>query len=293
MVNRLFGLLLLSLWPIAFAHADTGITVRDDRGLVHHFAKPPKRVITLLPSLTESVCALDACDRLVATDRYSDWPDAVRSLPKLGGIDDTPMETVVTLKPDVVLAARSSRAIKRLEELGIPVVTLEPQSLRDVYTALDTLATLLAAEPARDRVVAHLQQQLQEARARIPSARLHQSVYLEVAEHRYAASQSSYLGQVLAQLGLRSVVPGDWGAFPAISWEWVLTHPPDLIMVDETELTHLQHRPLSQTLRALNHGSVCAFTSADFGVMARPGPRLGLTALRISDCVARLPAPTP
>ncbi|MDE1950915.1 MAG: ABC transporter substrate-binding protein, partial [Burkholderiales bacterium] len=73
-------------------------SVRDDLGREVRFDRPPQRVVTLLPSLTETVCALGACDRLVATDRYSDWPPSVVALPKAGGVDDAQIETIASLR---------------------------------------------------------------------------------------------------------------------------------------------------------------------------------------------------
>jgi len=90
-------------------------TVTDDRGRSLTLPRPPLRVVSLLPSLTETVCALQACARLVGIDRHSDWPAAVRNLPRLGGLEDTQIERIVALKPDLVLAAVSSRAVDRLE----------------------------------------------------------------------------------------------------------------------------------------------------------------------------------
>ncbi|MGS0759207.1 ABC transporter substrate-binding protein, partial [Roseateles sp. GG27B] len=73
---------------------------------------------------TETVCALGACERLVGVDRYSNFPASVDKLPKLGGLDDTQVETIVALRPDVVILAPSSRAQDRLASLGLRVVVL-------------------------------------------------------------------------------------------------------------------------------------------------------------------------
>ena len=75
-------------------------------------AQPPQRVISLLPSLTESVCALGACERLVGADRYSNWPESVQRLPKVGGGVDPNIESIVALRPDVVLASASSSGVE-------------------------------------------------------------------------------------------------------------------------------------------------------------------------------------
>ena len=84
----------------------------------------------LLPSLTETVCELGQCHRLVGVDRYSNHPAPVRSLPQVGGGVDPNVEAVVALKPDLVLAAISSRGIERLESLGSKVLALEPAPRR-------------------------------------------------------------------------------------------------------------------------------------------------------------------
>ena len=96
------GMLLLA--ANAFAqNATAPFTLTDDRGRVVVIEKAPQRVITLLPSLGEIVCELKACDLLVGVDRYSNWPERVKALPKLGGLDDTQLEALVKLKPDLVL----------------------------------------------------------------------------------------------------------------------------------------------------------------------------------------------
>ena len=97
------SLILLTLGAIT-TRAQTVVT--DDRGVTHHWATAPQRVITLLPSLTETVCALEQCARLVGTDRYSNWPALVTTLPTLGGGMDPNIEAIISLKPDVVFTAQ-------------------------------------------------------------------------------------------------------------------------------------------------------------------------------------------
>ena len=79
-----FNLALLCMawtWSLS-SHA---IDITDQRGVTVHFEKSPQRIVSLLPSLTEGVCALDQCGRLIGVDRYSNSPASVKALPKLGG----------------------------------------------------------------------------------------------------------------------------------------------------------------------------------------------------------------
>ncbi|WP_233250657.1 ABC transporter substrate-binding protein, partial [Acidovorax sp. HMWF018] len=136
-------LVLLGLLMAGLARAQP-VHIRDDRGREVSLPRPPQRIVSLLPSLTESVCELEQCHRLVGVDRYSNWPEAViAKLPKVGGGLDPSIEAVVALKPDVVLMSVSSRASDRLEALGLTVVQLEPKTHADVRRVLGTVSDLL------------------------------------------------------------------------------------------------------------------------------------------------------
>src|SRR4029453_6170705 len=104
--------------------------------------------VSLLPSMAEFVCALDACGRLVGVDDYSNHPASVRALPHVGGLEDARGETIAPLKPDLVLAPTSSRALERLQSLGLKVLALEPRTFADVQRVLALLGPLLAARDA-------------------------------------------------------------------------------------------------------------------------------------------------
>ena len=106
-------LLALVLAMATLAQAEP-IRVVDDKGRTVTLPQPPQRIVSLLPSLTETVCALGACERLVGVDRYSNWPAQVAQLPVVGGGLDPNIEAIVALRPDVVLMATSSRAQARL-----------------------------------------------------------------------------------------------------------------------------------------------------------------------------------
>ena len=193
-MKRFTLLLLLLLHGLSQAQS---LQVQDDRGVKVSFSAPPQRIVSLLPSLTEAVCALQACDRLVGVDRYSNWPPKVKALPQLGGLDDTPLERVVQLRPDVVLIAKSGRIIDRLEALGIKVLALESETHADVQRSLNTLASLLGHPESGLQVWTAIQQQVQRAAAQVPAHVKGQSVYFEVSSAPYAAGQASFIGPPL------------------------------------------------------------------------------------------------
>ena len=280
----------LLAWAAA-AHAGAawaGITVQDQRGRSVELAAPAQRIVSLLPSLTETVCALQACARLVGTDRHSNWPASVAALPKLGGLDDVPIERIVALKPDLVLAAVSTRAIERLEALGLTVLALEPANLQQTRQVMDTVARALGQPEQAALAWQQLHHSLTLAAARVPASLRGQRVYFEVAAVPFAAGEASFIGEVLTALGLRNIVPAALGPFPQLNPEFVLRAQPALVMASREAINEMPARPGWQGLRALHTGATCALAPASYELLMRPGPRLGEGALALADCLVAI-----
>ncbi|WP_418315213.1 ABC transporter substrate-binding protein [Piscinibacter sakaiensis] len=282
---------LLPAWAAA-QPAAAAVSVRDDRGVLVQLPAPPRRIVSLLPSLTETVCAVGACARLVGTDRHSNHPQQVRTLPKLGGLDDAHVEQIVALKPDLVLLAMSSRIVERLESLGITVVALEPRSQADFHRVLQQVARLTGSATA-EAVQRDIDQKIEQAMRQIDPAARGLDVYYEVGSGPFAASESSFVGELMARLGLRNIVPGRLGPYPQLNPEFVVAADPALIMIAAHEAGSLATRPGWARIRALREGRVCRFDAADGDVLARPGPRIGDAALLIARCVNRALAASP
>jgi len=264
------------------------IDVSDDIGHRLRLATPPRRIIALLPSLTETVCALHACGRLVGTDRYSNWPDEVRALPKLGGIDDTSIEAIVSLKPDVVIAARSARVLDRLDELGIPVLALETTSLEGSHQLMVKVAQLLGDPASAGTAWAAIDARIRNAAQRVPARYRGMRVYFEVADAPYAASQGSFIGELITRLGLGNAIPSSLGPFPRLNPEFVVRANPDIIMASQGEIASMSTRPGWEGLAALRTGKTCGFASKAMDVIIRPGPRLGEAAEILARCLENL-----
>ena len=281
------------LWLVASSCAHAAVRVQDDRGITHEWATPPARIVTLLPSFSETVCALNACQRLVGVDRYANHPEQVKALPKVGGGLDPSIEAVVALKPDVVLMSTATKAAARLEALGIKVVALNTQQHADVERLLAVTARVLGLEsqgtdvqpsgPVSQRLWQELQAGVKAAAKSLPITST--KVYFEVSSAPYAASASSFIGETLTLLGVTNVVPGHLGPFPKINPEMVVRADPDVIMLSETNLVQLQQRPGWSQLRAVRSVAVCAFKPAEADILVRPGPRLAEGAQIMVRCL--------
>jgi iron complex transport system substrate-binding protein len=290
MGRRLRRVAFAGLSLLVAAAAQAQIAVRDDRGVEHRFERSPQRIVTLLPSLTETVCALGACGRLVGTDRYSNWPASVQALPKLGGLDDALLERIVALKPEVVLAASSTRAVGRLEQLGIPVLAFDSDRHEQVRTSLQRIGSLLGTPAQAEAAWAAIEAEFASAAAAVPARLQGRTVYFEADSTPYAAGAASFVGQTLARLKLENIAPASMGAFPKLNPEFIVRSQPHVIMAVRRNADEMKGRPGWTQLQALQSGRICAFDSERYELLTRPGPRLGQAALAMAECLAALPA---
>ena len=283
---RLALRILLLLAAVVPAHA---LQVTDDRGVTVTFTRTPQRIVSMLPSLTESVCAMEQCQRLVGVDRYSNYPASVKALPMLGGGLDPNIEGIVALKPDVVLVAVSSRASSRLESLGLKVVALEPKTHADVRRVLQALGVLLDVPESQgaDRLWRLIDISLSAAAQSLSARARNTQVYFEVGRGPYAAGESSFIGETLTRLGVRNIVPAALGPFPQLNPEFVVRANPDLIMIGNGSMQAMVPYPGWGSIKAVRDKHICVFGVNESDVVVRPGPRMAEAARIMANCIEK------
>lgn len=275
----------LALALIALAPGVHALQVTDDRGVTLTFARSPQRIVSLLPSLTETVCELGQCHRLVGVDRYSNFPAQVKALPQLGGGIDPNIEAVVAMRPDVVVMATSSRGVQRLEALGLKVVALEPRTAADAQRVMGKLGQLLEV-PDAQRVWRAIDAGVSAAAQSLPPAAKNLRVYYEVSVGGYAAGTSSFIGETMQRLGVKNIITPALGPFPRINPEYVVRANPDLVMIGSRNAAGLETRPGWGGMRALREKRICIFTPEESDVLVRPGPRMAEGARLMAACIA-------
>ncbi|MGM9485596.1 ABC transporter substrate-binding protein [Roseateles sp. NT4] len=278
MLRFLVALLFAAALP---AHA---VDIKDDLGQVTQISAPPQRIVSLLPSLTETVCELGACAKLVGVDRYSNFPASVNALPKLGGMDDTNVEMIAALKPDVVFVAVSSRVAERLQALGMKVIALEPRSYKDVQRVLNIMGQVLGVADAQ-RVWRYIEAGVAAAASSVPASARGVRVYYEVASGIWAAGESSFMGETLSKLGAGNIIPASLGPFPKINPEFVVKANPALIMIGQRGSEGLTQRPGWDRIDAIKRGRICIFKPEEGDILARPGPRMAEAAQIMARCL--------
>ena len=248
-----------------------------------------QRIVTVAPSLTESVCALGHCAQIVGTDRYSTGPGLVAQLPKVGGLVDASIEHIVALRPDLVLLGPRTRLGERLEQLGIAVQSFNVRTHAEQKAMLRALGRTLGERARAEALIAQIERELDAAAARMPTALRGRSVYVEIGMGPKAASAATFIGETLTRLGLLNIVGAEQGFFPLVNPEFIVRRAPDLIIGPAALLANVRQRPGWEQLPALRRQQLCALDAERMALLERPGPRLGEAAHMLVDCLLGLP----
>jgi iron complex transport system substrate-binding protein len=130
-----------------------------------------------------------------------------------------------------------------------------------------------------------IEQDLATAARALPPALRGTRVYFEVSGAPYAASESSFIGELLTRIGAGNVVPAALGPFPKLNPEFVVRADPEVIFVEQSEAAQLPQRPGWRAIRAVREQRICAYGAAQADVLARPGPRLAEAAQLMVLCL--------
>lgn len=162
-MKRLFLLLALA---VTTAHAE--VVVQDDTGATVRLAQPARRIVSLAPHITETLYAAGAGERMVGAVEYSDYPEAAKTLPRIGGYSRLDLEAIAALKPDLAVGWASGNSpahIEKLRTLGVPVYLAQPERIDDVAKQLERYGELAGTQATARAAAATFRNRLAELRA--------------------------------------------------------------------------------------------------------------------------------
>jgi ABC-type Fe3+-hydroxamate transport system, periplasmic component len=271
--------------PSAMAYP---LTLTDDAGGAVSLTARPERIVTLAPSNTEIVCALDACDKLTGVTDFDDYPPQVKDLPKVVIQAAPDVEKIVAARPDLILAAGNQQTpqavIDQLTRLGYPVLVLYPKSLDGVEADIELVGRALDAMQTAERITADMRQRIAAVQATVAGA-TKPRVFYEVSVYQgviYGAGKDSFLASMIGLAGGNPIV-GD--ATGVTQLENLVAADPQIILLGDAAYpppvtpAAVAARPSWKLMTAVASGDVRPMT--DDLLITRPGPRIvdGLEAL--------------
>lgn len=240
-------------------------------------AAVPQRIVSLAPSVTETLFALGAGARVVAVSSFCDYPPEVAVLPKVGSFLAPNVEAAIALRPDVVIGTPTPGnrdAVMTLRRLGVRVEIADSTHLADLLQATRKIAAAAGVAEAGERLVAEIDREMEGVRARVAGAPLRRVLMVVGHEPLIAVGYGSFLGELLEAARATNIAPAS-GAWPHVSIEHVIAADPEVV-IDSSMGTEEGTAPegfWSQfpSLTAVREGRVHAFRSDR---VLRPGPRL-------------------
>jgi len=266
--------------PVAPAKAaEALVESHDDLGRLVRLPAAPQRIVSLAPSLTETVFALELGDRLAGVTDFCDYPPEALTRPRVGGPINPNLEQIVSLHPDVVLATRAMNrreTVEALERLGISVYATDARTVDDVIASTRRLGKALGAEVRGEALAAGMEQRLAELARRLAGRPARRVFFVVWTDPIISTGPHTFLADALRRAGAESVVTvsQDW---PQISIEEVLRQNPEYLVFSGTHpddpqntINSLQKRPGWSSLEAVREKNFAVVSEA----LDRPAPRL-------------------
>ncbi len=264
----------------------------------HQGQTASQRIVSLVPSTTEIIFALNAQHQLVARTDFCNWPPETQAVPSVGGFDGKTisLERIVAFQPDLVCIAdvMHNHLIQPLEALGIKVFLSTAQKLDQIYEEVVQLGELTGHQTDAQQLIAKIDSQLQEAQRLVVAMADSQQnagkkAYWEVATAPYfSPGQDSFITDLLEAMGLENIFGTLAQAYPQVNEEGIIAGQPDFIFFPdynfqgEAGAKAIASRTGWQKLPAVVHGRIFP---VDSDLFSRPGPRVGTMALELARLI--------
>jgi iron complex transport system substrate-binding protein len=258
------------------------IVLEDDLGRQVRISRKPQRIISLAPGLTETLFALGLAERIVGVTEYCNYPPEALEKPKAGSFSEPSIEKAVALQPELVVAIPlHEESLFRLEELGIPVLILEPASVDDVYRSIELLGLAAGEEEKARRLVSEIKSKMDavsEKLSGVPESERVRVYYEVYADPLMSVGSTSVIHELVEAAGGKNIFADVKEPYPLVSSEAVVDRNPEVIVHPNYHGTEgflakeIQGRPGWGSVAAVAEGRIFGI---DPDKVSRPGPRIG------------------
>lgn len=268
--------------PTAVATA-AAITLIDGLGRDVTLAGPAQHIVSLAPSNTEILFAIGAGSQVVGRDEFSDYPAGAASVASVGGsMGQYSSETIVNLKPDLVLAAEINppELVKSLEDLGLTVYYLSnPKTLEEMYANLQIVAQLTGHETDAAALIESLKARVAAVDQKLAGVTEKPSLFYEIdatdPAKPYTYGPGTFGDLLIQRAGGTNIAGSLADSYPQIGLEQIVVSNPDLIVLGDSMWgvtpEAVKARSGWEALDAVKNDRIFAF---DDNLVSRPGPRL-------------------
>jgi len=274
---------------------DFPVTVKDALGDEVVIDKKPEKIISLIPSNTEIVYALENGEAIVGVTDFDNYPEEAMSKEKIGGMEFN-IEKMISLKPDLIFAHESTAdtaaaGLQQLRDAGIDIVVVnDAQNFDGVYTSIEMIGEAIGETEKAAGLVDDMKTRFAELKKQAKAIKADQqkTVFVEVspAPEIYAAGKNTFIDEMLTLIGAKNAI-GDMEGWPKVDQEAIVERNPDVVV---TTYGYYSEKPVEQVLGRQGWNNVKAVKDQQVfdvhsDLVTRSGPRLAEGAEELAKAI--------
>lgn len=247
------------------------LTYKDEFGREVRLRKTPERIVSLAPSVTETLFALGLGERVVGITTFCDYPPEISRIERVGDTLRPSVEKIVALRADLAIISTSSQLedyVRKIEDAGVPVYISNPRNIQDVLTSIELIGEITGAQSEAQKLVSELLGRIDTIEKRVSSRGRPRALVILGSEPLITVGGNGFINDLIERAGGLSVSADETADYPQFSLETALARQPEVIFMQAGE-SRLPER-LSDTPAARN-GRVY---NLDDALILRPGPRI-------------------
>ncbi len=250
----------------------------DELGREVKIAFPPQRIISLAPSVTETLFALGLGDRVVAVTSYCDFPESAKAKPKIGDTLNPNAEQLIALKPDLVIITTASQLEKlsrQLGELNIAVYVTNPRGVREVIASIRKLGEATDATAQAEEVTRSMEARIAEVENRVSGLPKPKVLYVLQTAPLITAGRNTFINDLIRLAGAESITGNESADYPQLSRETAIARAPEIIVAPASHGTELvKEEDLLRNFAVTPAVKTNRIVRVNPDWVDRPGPRI-------------------
>ena len=260
--------------------ANIGITITDDLDRTVSINGLPQRIVSHVPSITETLFALGADEKVVGVSDYCDYPEEARLKPSVGAYFNPSMENIVALDPGLVLTDGHSESIKSLDNLGITYLVVDPRDIDGIFRDIELLGKVTDTNKEAEKLIKNMQKRISYVSARVEGApRLKVFYVIDATEpsNPWTAGPGSIIDSLITMAGGENIGAKALSPWASFSIEQIVSSDPEIIILPTkhgtafTSAEVLRGHPAWQETTAVKQNRIYVI---DGDLVDRTGPRI-------------------
>ncbi|MFA7216004.1 MAG: ABC transporter substrate-binding protein, partial [Bacillota bacterium] len=207
------------------------MVVTDFEGRDVSIEKPPERIVSLAPGITEILFELSLGENVVGVTDYDDYPAEVFSIPKVGDFQGPNMEAIAAQKPDIIFASTLSgkNSMEALQRLGIPVLVLEAKSIDQIYNSIEIIGKITGKTAKGDALIADMKERMADIQERVSAYPRKRVFYIVDTNGNFTAGRGTFIDHLINLAGGENVAADSEG-WAQYSMERIAEKNPEVII---------------------------------------------------------------